>query len=107
MASEHMTRALAEKRLARLVQMSRPRKGAAPLANKSMGEIREENPRMQNMFVLLATRGKTVMKYVGGVRFATKGRAVLFPSRVDAERVARDLRSRFPVLKGYTLRVQS
>lgn len=63
---------------------------------------------MQNMFVLLATRGKTVLKYVGGVRFASRGRCVLFPSRHDAEVTARDLRSRFPqALRGYTLRVQS
>lgn len=68
---------------------------------------RGKNPRLQNMFVLLATRGKTVLKYVGGVRFSSKGRAVLFPSRAAATTVARDLRLRFPALRGYTLRVQS
>jgi hypothetical protein len=73
--------------------------------------LTRKNPRMQNLFVLLATKGKgkraQVLKYIGGVRFSTKGRAVKFDSRRDAETVARDLRSRFPILKGYTLRVQS
>lgn len=69
---------------------------------------RVKNPRMQNMFVLIATRGRTVIKYVGGIRFSSKGRAVLFPSRADAVRVARELKLRFPdALRGYTLRVQS
>lgn len=68
------------------------------------------NPRMQNMFVLIArhvSRQGQLLKYVGGVRFSTKGRAVLFPSRAAANMAARDLRSRFPILKRYTLSVQS
>lgn len=73
-----------------------------------MKRKKRKNPRMQNMFVLLATRGKTVLKYVGGVRFSAKGRGVLFPSRRDAEVTARDLRSRFPeALRAYKLTVQS
>lgn len=69
---------------------------------------RGRNPRTQNMFVLYATRGKTVLKYIGGVRFASRGRAVLFPSKHDAQVAARDLKSRFAeALRGYTLRVHS
>lgn len=74
-----------------------------------LGEkVRDKNPRLQNMFVLYATRGKTVLKYIGGVRFSSRGRAVLFPSRHDAQVAARDLKSRFAqALRGYTLRVHS
>lgn len=68
---------------------------------------RSKNPRMQNMFVLLALRGKEVLKYVGGVRFSSKGRAVLFPTRQAANATARELRSRFPILNKYRLTVQS
>lgn len=114
LVSEHETRELAEKRMKRLISMSRGSKKGTPSVSRDRFAIdiesvrpRGKNPRMQNMFVLLATKGKTVLKYVGGVRFSTKGRAVLFPSRQAANMAARDLRSRFPVLKGYTLRVQS
>lgn len=82
-------------------------KGFKLARKKNPRAKRVKNPRMQAMFVLLATKGKTVLKYVGGVRFSSKGRAVLFPTRQAATMAARDLRSRFPVLKGYTLRVQS
>lgn len=83
---------------------SRRKSGQYQLGEKS----RTTNPRMQNMFVLYATRGKTVLKYVGGVRFSSRGRAVLFPSRADATAVARDLKSRFAeAFRGYTLRVHS
>jgi len=69
---------------------------------------RVKNPRLQNMFVILATRGKTVLKYIGGNRFSSKGRAVLYPSRAAATYEARELKDKYaPALRGYTLRVQS
>jgi hypothetical protein len=62
------------------------------------------------MFVILATRGKTVLKYIGGNRFSDKHnrRAVLYPSRAAATYEARELKSKYAAaLRGYTLRIHS
>lgn len=69
---------------------------------------RKTNPKIQNMFVLIAQKaGGPVLKYIGGVRFASKGRAVLFPSRKDAQTTGREMLLHFPILKGYKLSVKS
>lgn len=77
-------------------------------SDATVRRLTRKNPRMQNMFVLIAkAKGGAVLKYIGGIRFSTKGRAVLFPSRQSANMASRDLKSRFPVLKKYQLSVQS
>lgn len=84
--------------------MRRPSRRQYRLGERPRGK----NPRLQNMFVLYAKRGKTILKYVGGLRFSSKGRAVLFPAKADALTTARDLKSRFPgILRGYRLTIHS
>lgn len=72
------------------------------------GRNRAKNPRMQNMFVIYATRAGTTLKYIGGNRFSSTGRAVLYPSRAAATYEARELKSKYATaLRGYTLRIHS
>lgn len=73
-----------------------------------MKRRRKTNPKIQNMFVLIAQKaGGPVLKYIGGIRFAIKGRAVLFPSRKDATTAGREMQLHFPILRGYKLSVKS
>ena len=77
-------------------------------ALKKRPRKRDKNPRLQNMFIILAVRGPTVLKYTGRNRFASKGRAVLYPSRAAASYEARELKDKYAAaLRGYRLRVTS
>lgn len=71
---------------------------------------RQVNPRRNAMglAVIYAVKGATRLKYVGGRKFANKGKAVLFGSRAAAEGVAKLLRDQFAAaLKGWRVIVGS
>jgi hypothetical protein len=81
---------------------------SGPSYSHPVRQRRRKNPKIQNMFVLVAQKaGGPVLKYIGGIRFAIKGRAVLFPTRKDATTAGREMQLHFPVLKSYKLSVKS
>lgn len=48
-------------------------------------------------------RGTPVLKYIGGIKFAKKGRPVKFDNKANAEAVARQLKAQFRVLRRFKL----
>ena len=48
-------------------------------------------------------RGTAVLKYIGGIKFAKKGRPVKFDNKANAEAVARQLKAQFRVLRRFKL----
>jgi hypothetical protein len=72
---------------------------------------RKSNPRAKRrrnpvhlQHVLFAQRqGGPVLKYLGGIKFSTRGHALRFASRPAALAIARNLRRQFKVLKPYRM----
>ena len=62
---------------------------------------RRINPRQVALYA--QARGTPVLKYIGGIKFAKKGRPVKFDSKAHAEAVARQLKAQFRVLRRYKL----
>jgi hypothetical protein len=78
---------------------------AAALLNQQKPPRRSRNPRSP-LFKLLAQRaGGKRLVYLGGVKFAEKGRPVYFKTPAGARTVAKLLRLQFPMLKRYAFAV--
>jgi len=62
---------------------------------------RRRNPRQVALYA--QGKGTPVLKYVGGIKFARRGKPVRFENGAHAWNVARQLRAQFPVLRKYRL----
>ena len=62
---------------------------------------RKANPRQVALYA--QARGTPVLKYIGGIKFAKRGRPAKFDTKADAESVARQLRAQFRVLRKFKL----
>jgi hypothetical protein len=91
----------------RLVAHSRnPRKRRAfAYRVRGAGRRRARNPRSPLFKLLAQRRGGKRLVYLGGVKFAEKGRPVYFKSPEGARTVAKLLRLQFPMLRKYAFGV--
>lgn len=79
------------------------RSGKTVVTTVSSRTIRKTNPRMS---VLYAVKGRSRLKYLGGIKFGAKGRPKFFSSSAQARAAAKLLRTCFPgPLRGFTLSV--
>lgn len=62
---------------------------------------RRGNPRQVALYA--QARGTPVLKYVGGIKFARRGRPLKFDSKQHAETFARQLKAQFAVLRKFRL----
>ena len=101
-------RGLTEREARRLAQFERRYDrlvGRSPNPRKRHRKRRSQNPRSP-LFKLLAQRaGGKRLVYLGGMKFAEKGRPVYFKTPDGARTVAKLLRLQFPMLKRYAFAV--
>lgn len=76
-------------------------------ALKKRARKRRRNPsryrRAAHMFVLVATKGKDKLHYLGGRKFGKRGRPTLFPTAAAAIQLGHELKATYPVLRGFAL----
>jgi hypothetical protein len=102
--SEREARRLAqfEKRYDRLVGHSRNPRKRRRVRHRA---ARRANPRSPLFKLLAQRRGGKRLVYLGGVKFAEKGRPVYFKTPEGARTLAKLLKLQFPVLKRYAFAV--
>jgi hypothetical protein len=87
-------------RCVRQVKRRRTAVNAAAVCTAAL-KPRKRNPRPVGLYA--QARGTPVLKYVGGIKFARRGRPVKFDSQQHALAVGRELKAQFPVLRKFRL----
>ena len=87
-------------RCVRRVKRRRTAVSAAAVCTAALSR-RRPNPRQVALYA--QARGTPVLKYVGGIKFAKRGRPVKFDDEKHALLVARQLRAQFKVLRKFKL----
>lgn len=87
-------------------KVRRRSKTVNPYAVCTVALKHRRNPRYFRVSLYARAPDHTVLKYIGGIKFARKGTPAYFANRSHAMTVARQLRSQFPVLKRFKLFAQ-
>jgi hypothetical protein len=74
---------------------------SAPAVCTAVLKPRKSNPRQVALYA--QARGTPVLKYIGGIKFARRGRPVKFDNQQHALAVGRELKAQFSVLRKYRL----
>ena len=87
-------------RCVRKVKRGRTAVNAAAVCTAVLPQ-RRSNPRQVVLYA--QARGTPILKYVGGIKFARRGKPIKFDNGKHAWQVARQLRAQFPVLRKFRL----
>lgn len=89
-------------RCVRKVKRRRSAVNAAAVCTAALSR-RRPNPRHVSLYARPLKGRGPVLKYVGGIKFAKRGRPIKFDSQAHAMSVARELKAQFRILRKYRL----